>query len=95
MGYSRFKAIKASYMVSGVVARVYGNTGKHKKTGLSLDQIQEIVQFIMNYAGVCRSVEQEGRDGCVCMSDGGGGMCVCVREMITLCVLAKQLAIQY
>ena len=70
MGYSRFKAIKASYMTSGVVARVHRNTEKHKKTGLSMNQIQEIVQFIMNYAGMCRSVEQdgerkEGRDGCV------------------------------
>ena len=53
MGYGRFKAIKASYMASGVVARVHGNTGKRKKTGLSLTQIQDVVQFIMNYAGVC------------------------------------------
>ena len=43
-------------MASGVVARVHGNKGKPKKTGLSLKQIQDIVQFIMNYAGVCRSV---------------------------------------
>ena len=43
-------------MASGVVARVHGNKGKPKKKGLSLKQIQDIVQFIMNYAGVCRSV---------------------------------------
>ena len=61
MGYRRFKAIKASYMTNGVVARVHGNKGKRKKTGLSLKQIQDIVQFIMNYAGVCRSVER-GRE---------------------------------
>ena len=28
MGYWRFKAIKASYLVNGVVARVHGNIGK-------------------------------------------------------------------
>ena len=47
-----FKAIKASYMASGVIARVHGNKGKQKKVGLSLKQIQDVVQFIMNYAGV-------------------------------------------
>ena len=51
MGYWRFKAIKASYLVNGLVARVHGNTGKWK-LGLSLKQIQDIVQFILNYAGV-------------------------------------------
>ena len=72
MGYGRFKAIKASYMASGVVARVHGNTGKRKKTGLSLNQIQ-IVQFIMNYAGVCRSLEREGE-----RRERETGVCVCV-----------------
>ena len=83
-------------MASGVVARVHGNTGKRKKTGLSLNQIQEI---IMNYAGVCRCVEREGeRRGrgsemgvCVCVSDGGGKgggqrESVCERE-ITLVLI--------
>ena len=73
MGYGRFKAIKASYMVSGVVARVHGNMGKHKKTGPSLNQIQEIVQFIVNYAGVCKSVELDREKG-----EGDGWVCVCV-----------------
>ena len=36
MGYWRYKAIKASYMSSRVVARVHSNTGKRKKLGLSL-----------------------------------------------------------
>ena len=54
MGYWRFKAIKASYMASGLVARVHGNTGKRKQLGLSLMQIQDVVQFILNYAGVWR-----------------------------------------
>ena len=59
MGYWRFKAIKASYMSSGVVPRVHGNTGKRKKLGLSLKQIQDVVQFILNYAGVCVERERE------------------------------------
>ena len=59
MGYGHFKAIKASYKACGVVPRIHGNKGKRKKTGLSLTQVQDVVQFIMNYAGVCRSVELE------------------------------------
>ena len=63
MGYTRFKAIKASFMANGVVARVHGNKGKsHRKDRLTLKQIQDVIQFIMNYAGVCTSVEM-----CVCM----------------------------
>ena len=55
MGYSRFKAIKAN----GVVTRVHGNKGKsHRKDKLTLQQIQDVVQFILNYAGVCRSVKR-------------------------------------
>ena len=52
MGYWRYKAIKASYASSGVVARVHGNTGKPKKLGLSLKEVEDVVQFILNYAGV-------------------------------------------
>ena len=64
MGYWRFKAIKASYLVNGVVARVHGNIGKRKKLGLSLKQIEDIVQFILNYAGVCgeRQTERKRRE---------------------------------
>ena len=47
MTYTCFKAIKASFMVNGVVARVYGHKGKsHRKDR------QDVVQFIVNYAGV-------------------------------------------
>ena len=60
MGYSRFKAIKASFLDNGVVARVHGNKGKSsRKERLTLKQIQDVVQFIMNYAGVCTSGERE------------------------------------
>ena len=51
MGYWRFKAIKANYIANGVVARVHGGTGKPKNHSLSLSQIRDIVQFILNYAG--------------------------------------------
>ena len=59
MGFGRFKAINASYMVSGVVARVHGNKGRWKKTGLSLKEVQDVIQFIMNYAAMCRERERE------------------------------------
>jgi len=64
IGYSRFKAIKASYLTRGVAARTHGNKGKSTKWCLTLKEIQDIVQFIMNYTGV---------SSCVCV-------CVCVRE---------------
>ena len=62
MGYWCYKATKARYMLNGVVARVHGNTGKRKKLGLSLKEIQDAVQFILNYAGVWRGREG-GRGG--------------------------------
>ena len=65
MGYWRYKAIKASYLSSGVVPRVHGNTGKRKKLGLSLREIEEVVQFILNYAGVC--AWGESKRECVCV----------------------------
>ena len=48
-----YGCFKASYMASGVTARVHGNKGKQKKLGLSLKEIQDVVQFIMSYAGAC------------------------------------------
>ena len=68
IGYSGFKAIKASYLTRGVAARVHGNKGRRTKLQLSLKEIQDVVQFIMNYAGVC--VESVW---CVCVC-----VCVCV-----------------
>ena len=57
MSYTRFKAIKASFMANGVVARVHGNKGNsHRKDRLTLKQIEDVIQFIMNYAGVCMFV---------------------------------------
>ena len=52
MSDMRFKSIKASFLADGVVARVHGNKGRSRKTGLSLKEIQDVVQFIVNYAGV-------------------------------------------
>ena len=59
IGYWRFKALKASYKDSGVVARIHGNKGKKRKLGLTLKEIQDVVQFILNYAGVEREREKE------------------------------------
>ena len=51
IGYGRFKAIKASFTARGVEPRVHGNKGKHRLTGLSLEEVKGVIQFIMNYAG--------------------------------------------
>ena len=75
MGYGRFKAIKASYMANGVLPRVHGNTGKSKrKDRLTLHQIQDVVQFVMNYADMCTAVEMY-----VCVR-----ACVCKRERASM-----------
>ena len=51
VGYWRFKAIKASYLVNGPCSRRRGNKGRSTKLELSLKEIEEVVQFIMDYAG--------------------------------------------
>ena len=54
-------------IANGVATRVHGNTGKTKKRfGLTLKEIQDVVQYIMNYAGVCtreRERERERQSG--------------------------------
>ena len=73
IGYGRFKAIKASYLTRGVAARVHGNKGKSTKFRLSLQEIQDVVQYVMNYAGVYVCSEMGRVSECMCV-------CVCVRE---------------
>ena len=51
IGYSRLKAIKASYLANGLCTQRHGNKGRSSKLGLSLKEIEEMVQFVMNYAG--------------------------------------------
>ena len=51
IGYSRFKAVKASYSSRGVEPRVHKNKGKHRESGLSVEGVKGLVQFILNYAG--------------------------------------------
>ena len=73
ISYGRFKAIKASYHTRGVAARVHGNKGKSTKLRLSLKEIQDVVQYVMNYAGVYVCSEMGRVSECMCM-------CVCKRE---------------
>ena len=76
MGYGRFKAIKASFVANRVLPRVHGNTGKSKrKDRLTLKQIQDVVQFVMNYAGTYTAVEM-----CVCLEDVCVHVHACNRE---------------
>ena len=51
IGLKRFKNIKKSYLMNGPAVRVHGNTGKRPKHHLTLRQIKDIVQFILNYTG--------------------------------------------
>ena len=74
MGYGRFKAIKASFVANGVLPRVHGNTGKSKgKDRLTRNQIQDVVQFVINYAGMCIAC----RGVCVCAC-ACACVCMCV-----------------
>lgn len=47
----RYKNIKASYLNHGPAARIHGNKGKRPKRHLTVDQIKEIVQFVLSYSG--------------------------------------------
>ena len=51
IGLKRFKNIKKSYLVNGPAVRVHGNMGKRPKHHLTLQQIKDIVQYILNYTG--------------------------------------------
>lgn len=51
IGLSRFKALKSHFQARGLEPRVHGNKGKHRPTGLSLEEIEGVIKFIANYAG--------------------------------------------
>ena len=51
IGIKRFKNIKKSYLKDGPAVRVHGNTGRRAKHHLTLQQIKDIVQYILNYTG--------------------------------------------
>lgn len=79
VGYWQLKALKASSMESGLVPRVHGNKDMNRrKLKLTLKDIRDVVQFILNYAGVCMT--KRGREG---GRERGGErestwMCACV-----------------
>ena len=51
IGIKRFKTIKSSYLNSGPVPRVHGNRGRRPKHQLSLEQIKDVIQYVLNYTG--------------------------------------------
>ena len=51
IGIKRFKNIKKSYLDNGPAVRVHGNMGKRPKHHLTLQQVKNIVQYILNYTG--------------------------------------------
>ncbi len=54
IGYTRYKNIKASYLVRGVETRVHKNKGRHPVLGLSFDDVKGVIQFVMNYSGTIK-----------------------------------------
>ena len=60
MGYRRFKAIKASFVAKEGYLVSNATQGRAK---LTLNQIQDVVQFVVNYAGMYTAVEMR-----VCLS---------------------------
>ena len=54
IGIKRFKNIKASYLQNGPAARVHGNKGRKPKKTLTLQEVKDVVQFILNYAGITK-----------------------------------------
>ena len=85
IGYGRFKAIKASCLTRGVAARVHGNKGKSTKFRLSLQEIQDVVQYVMNYAGVyvCSEMGRVSECMCVCVFVCERESKHCTRDMCT------------
>lgn len=52
IGIKRYKNLKKSYITNGPAVRVHGNKGKMPKHHLSLDQIKDVIQYILNYTGL-------------------------------------------
>ena len=57
MSYLRCKSINVRYMASGMVAKVHGKNRRDDRQ--MLKQIQDVIKFILIYAGVCASEETE------------------------------------
>ena len=57
-----FKNIKKSYLTNGPAVRVHGNIGKRPKHHLTLQQIKDIVQYILNYTGTRSTCIHRGVD---------------------------------
>ena len=59
IGYWQFKALNASYLSNDLYCRRHRNKGCSLKTELNLKEIEEVVQFIMNYVGKCTHIVQQ------------------------------------
>ena len=47
IGYSRFKAVKASYISRGVQPRVHKNKFKHRESGLSVEDVKGLFYLLL------------------------------------------------
>ena len=50
VGDFRFRAIKAQYLAQGVVPRVYSYTGRVTQHGVGLQDVEDLMKFILQYA---------------------------------------------
>lgn len=49
-GKDRFMALKASFLATGLTARVHGNTRRLPKHALKLEEVKNLVTFLNNHA---------------------------------------------
>ena len=52
IGIKHYKNLKRSYLTNGPTVRVHGNKGKKPKHHLTLDQIKDVIQYVLNYTGL-------------------------------------------
>lgn len=50
IGPHRFKNLKASYLATGLTARVHGNSKRQPKNTLNMEEIKNLVTFLNNHA---------------------------------------------
>ena len=50
IGLDCFKNLKASYLATGLTARVHGNTKRQPKNALKMEEIKNLLTFLFNYA---------------------------------------------
>ena len=61
IGMKHFKNLKKSYLTNGPAVRVHRNKEKKPKHHLTLQQIRDIIQYILNYTGLYVDIHAQRR----------------------------------